>query len=289
MYGIDENTAALKCIDPVTGNRDVVKLRGFSTESSVLSASNQIIVMAGCCSPYVPANNGNIVVVQATPTAYTELHRLTGILNNYTFTMPTLCNGLLYVRSMDGTLICYKVGEPPPPAAAGFKMEIQFTGYTPAAPNTMTNFPALVVFSNNMNNSALSTTGRWLRPAADDLRFLHVGPVHGAELRNRHMESKRRFLCVGAGSRDCEHERLYLGILGRSTGLTKPAYTTNGATWDSNFVGVWHMNEAVTNGGIQYDSTANHNNGVWNAAGTSVAGVPAVIGNGNHVNGTGAA
>ena len=36
------------------------------------------------------------------------------------------------------------------------------------------------------------------------------------------------------------------------------------AVWDSNYVGVWHLDESPANGGSHFDSTSNANNGTWN-------------------------
>ena len=36
------------------------------------------------------------------------------------------------------------------------------------------------------------------------------------------------------------------------------------AVWDSNYVGVWHLDESPVNGGSHFDSTSNAHNGTWN-------------------------
>jgi len=43
-----------------------------------------------------------------------------------------------------------------------------------------------------------------------------------------------------------------------------PAYTSNGATWDEDYIGVWHLDE--TSGKDIYDSTANENHGYKKSA-----------------------
>jgi hypothetical protein len=291
VFGIDENNSALKCIDPLTGSQMWSSTSGgasFNAESAVLSASNQIIVLAASALPYVPANNGNLVVVQATSTGYTELHRINGILNNLTFTVPTLCNGQLYVRSLDGTLICYKVGEPPPSSGtSGYRMPIQFTGYKPAAAGTLTNFPAMVVLSNNVNGSAFDFQQMVSPSDGADLRFYTADTV--TELKyeiDTWDPNGTSYIWVQVPALAGTNDSIW-AYWGDPNSSAMPAYTTNGATWDSNYVGVWHMREAVTNGGIMYDSTSLHNDGVWNATGTSAAGVPGKIGKCIHVNGGG--
>jgi hypothetical protein len=51
---------------------------------------------------------------------------------------------------------------------------------------------------------------------------------------------------------------------GSPTETNLPAYTSNGATWDENYIGVWHLDE--TSGTDIYDSTANENHGQKKAA-----------------------
>ena len=51
---------------------------------------------------------------------------------------------------------------------------------------------------------------------------------------------------------------------GSPTETNLPAYASNGATWDENYIGVWHLDE--TSGKDIYDSTANENHGYKKAA-----------------------
>ena len=64
-----------------------------------------------------------------------------------------------------------------------------------------------------------------------------------------------------------------------SADATPPACTTNGATWNSNFAGVWHA-LSQTNASVLPDSTA----GLFNGANNSATAVAGVIGNAMNFN-----
>jgi outer membrane protein assembly factor BamB len=78
--------------------------------AGMILANDQLVVLDNTM------NNGcNLVVVPATPSGYSEIHRATNILgtgNDTGATAPTLANGKLYVRTQAGTLVAYKVGTP---------------------------------------------------------------------------------------------------------------------------------------------------------------------------------
>jgi autotransporter-associated beta strand protein len=64
------------------------------------------------------------------------------------------------------------------------------------------------------------------------------------------------------------------------------AYTTNGATWDSNFGGVWHMSEAAGHNGTQRDSTSNNNTmTLLDNSGVSTGGISSVVDGGDYIYG----
>jgi hypothetical protein len=108
MYGVDQR-GELRCLDLSNGSLKW-KQSGFSCDGSVLSAGDQLIALTG-------GPKSDVVIAQASPDGYNELHRLTnGVTYSgiaVTYLVPTLCNGKLYVRSPDGTLVCYQVGYPP--------------------------------------------------------------------------------------------------------------------------------------------------------------------------------
>jgi outer membrane protein assembly factor BamB len=108
VYGIDEYTG-LRCIRFSDGN--VMWTNGtFGAESSIMMAGGEFLVMTGRDSG---SGNGDLVVVQASSSAYTELHRWNDILGlgagAKTWTAPTVADGKLYLRSESGLLVCYDV------------------------------------------------------------------------------------------------------------------------------------------------------------------------------------
>ena len=84
----------------------------YGPESALLSAGDQLLVMDGKNNPGTDyTHNGNLVVVQASSAGYTELYRSNSIISGaYTWTAPTLCNGKLYLRGLNGTLVCFDAG-----------------------------------------------------------------------------------------------------------------------------------------------------------------------------------
>ncbi|MDD5708280.1 MAG: DUF2341 domain-containing protein, partial [Kiritimatiellae bacterium] len=240
VYGITDGLdggGSLRCLDLSNGS---VKWSqsGFGIESAVLSAGDQLVIMTGGDLGNIGAN-GNLVVVQATSTAYTELYRANGILSGYTWTQPMVCNGKLYLRGLNGTMICYEVGTPQPSAGgSGYRMPIQFSGYSPAAPEALTNFPALVVLSNNVNNSAFDFQQMVSPSDGADLRFYSDDTVtelnYEIDTWNPNGSS---YLWVQVPTLADSNSFIW-AYWGDPNNSTKPAYTTNGGAWDSTFGGV---------------------------------------------------
>jgi hypothetical protein len=276
VYGVSED-GVLKCIDSSNGSAKWSSA-GYGTVSAVLSAGNQVIVMNGQNNsmPGDYSGNGSLVVAQASSAGYTELFRTNGIMRNmHTWTAPTLCNGRLYLRSQEGSLVCYKVGETP---AQGCSTKITFSGYN--QPGTLTNFPALVALSTNI---AGFDYAQFSSQSGGDLRFT---ASDGTTELNYEVDT---WNTNGTSYAWVQVPRLtsgtYIWAFWGNANLTAPPYTTNGATWDSTFAGVWHQNEAVTNGGHQHDSTANHNDAIFMQNSSSTCGVSALIGGGNIIQG----
>jgi hypothetical protein len=103
----------IQCVDIATGVAQWNSSPEFGAWSSLIRADDKLVIMSGGSSS--GGTNGNLVVVQATPTGYHEVYRANGILTDETWTCPTLCNGRLYVRNntttanTPATLICYDV------------------------------------------------------------------------------------------------------------------------------------------------------------------------------------
>ena len=113
VYGPSEG-GGLRCVEFATGT---IKWKSgdhgkyFGTESSLILADDQLVVMNGSTG----GNNGDLVVIEATPATYTEVYRTNDILGDKTRTTPTLANGILYHRNHAGTLVAYSVRPPPAP------------------------------------------------------------------------------------------------------------------------------------------------------------------------------
>ena len=130
VYGINENAlgGGLRCVEFATGTlmwSSEDKSVEFGTESAVMMAGNQLVVING--SDGGSAGDGDLAVVEATPTMYTEVYRANDIVSGNTWTTPTLANGMLYLRSQPGTVVAYSVKPPPAP-----EMDVERAG-TPIA------------------------------------------------------------------------------------------------------------------------------------------------------------
>jgi hypothetical protein len=84
LYGFDDGT--LKCLDAATGEERWAQ-RGFA-KGSLLAADGHLVVLS---------ERGVLALVEATPSAYVERARAQ-VLDGKTWTMPTLSDGVLYVR-----------------------------------------------------------------------------------------------------------------------------------------------------------------------------------------------
>jgi outer membrane protein assembly factor BamB len=87
LYGFDDGT--LKCLDADTGEETWAQ-RGFA-KGSLLYADGHLVVLS---------ERGLLALVEADPTAYRERARAQ-VLDGRTWTMPTLADGVLYVRDQD--------------------------------------------------------------------------------------------------------------------------------------------------------------------------------------------
>ena len=85
LYGFDD--ATLKCIDALTGT-EKWKERGFGKGSLILADGHLIIL----------SERGELVMAEATPEAFKRVASHQALAGK-TWTMPTLSNGKLYVRS----------------------------------------------------------------------------------------------------------------------------------------------------------------------------------------------
>ncbi|MEM7394525.1 MAG: DUF2341 domain-containing protein, partial [Verrucomicrobiota bacterium] len=99
---------------------------------------------------------------------------------------------------------------------------------------TLTNFPMLVVLGTNVTGHAFSTNG-------DELRFRLTNTmeelVYEIESWDPNGSAYVWVRVPELSSTTAIHA--YWGHLG----LSQPAYTTNGAVWDANYLNVWHLND----------------------------------------------
>ena len=151
----------------------------------------------------------------------------------------------------------------------GYKAQVQFSGYSRT--ETLTNFPALVVLSNNCFSGFSYSQ---FKSGTNDLAF--TADAAGTMNLNYEIDTWNTngssYVWVQVPA-----------LVGNSTitvwwsGVTNsaPASQTNGTTWDSGFHGVWHLKETS---GAQADSTTNQKNSTsinvtsQGAAGGSVGG-----------------
>jgi len=132
--------------------------------------------------------------------------------------------------------------------AYGYKAAITFSGYNKS--ETLTNFPALVVLSNNCFSGFAYSQ---LQSGSNDLAF--TADAVGTMNLNYEIDTWN--------TNGASYVWVQVPALASSTtitawwsatGVTAQACTTNGATWTNGYVGVWHLNSTA-------DSSANINNG----------------------------
>lgn len=122
--------------------------------------------------------------------------------------------------------------------AAPQKMQISFTGYNKA--ETLTNFPALVVFSNGMAGGFSYTN--FISTNGYDLRLFDADALTPL---NYEIESWSTTAAsyVWVQVPTLTSNSYIWAKWGDTTQTNQLATTTNGATWDTSFKGVWHMDE----------------------------------------------
>jgi hypothetical protein len=164
-------------------------------------------------------------------------------------------------------------------APAGFsawtnRMLVSFSGYN--RPETLTNFPALVVLNTGTAGFSYSqfasTNGNDLRFSADGTTELNYEIEQWNQGGSSYVWVQVPQLASGS------YIWAYWGNAGAASGPA--AYTLDGSTWPSNaFAAVWHMGRSNT-----LDSTANANNGT--AAG-SISSASGIVGGAQYVTGGG--
>lgn len=148
--------------------------------------------------------------------------------------------------------------------AAGYKMPITFAGYTNRS-ETLTDFPLLVVLSNNVAGSGFDFQIKPLLSASGwDLRFKTNLSDTGSATLAYEIESidtaSVAYVWVKVPSIPTNGSGRIWATWGDSGDSDQLPCTTNGAVWNSNYRGVWHFPAGATLDG--HDSTAYTNHGV---------------------------
>ena len=151
-------------------------------------------------------------------------------------------------------------------------MPITFSGH-PAGAETLTNFPALIVFSNTTAGAGFSYDD-FKSPPYGDLRFAAADKTTALDFE---VESWNTNGLSYAWVRIPElTNNLLIYALWQQAGVVAPPCATNGAAWEGGFRGVWHLSETApgTGSGFIYrDSTAFTNHGADYVSATDKAGV----------------
>lgn len=159
--------------------------------------------------------------------------------------------------------------------AAGYQMAINFTGYTNRS-ETLTNFPVLVVLSNNVGGSGLNfVTQPFLSTNGWDLRFRDAADTTNLNYEIEQWKTNGPcYVWVQVPALAADGTGSILARWGYDS--TQQLCTTNGATWNSGFRSVWHF--GTTNGVIDMrDSTANRYHGTVGTAATGPSSTNAAI------------
>lgn len=96
IYGIDGNAGRgnLKCLEAAGGDQVWSHNTGFG---SLICADGKLIILN---------DSGKLMIVEASPRGYKQLSSAQTPLSKTCWTMPILCDGLLYCRNDKGHLVC---------------------------------------------------------------------------------------------------------------------------------------------------------------------------------------
>ena len=146
-----------------------------------------------------------------------------------------------------------------------YRMEIQTVGNTQS--ETLPNFPLLVVLGTNVGNFSY---GQFASTNGGDLRFADSDMT--TELNYEVEEwntSGTSYVWVRLPEMSGTNDTIW-AFWGNPSQTSAPTYTINGATWDSQFGGVWHLTEK--NGVSDLTDSTFHNRHGVNATASSAPG-----------------
>jgi hypothetical protein len=154
-----------------------------------------------------------------------------------------------------------------------YKMKITFPGYVNPEAETLTNFPALVVFSTNITNFAYSTFA--MPTSGGDLRFGNSNETVRLNYEIEQWNTGGNSYVWVQVPELVDTNTCIWAYWGNRMVTDVPMYTTNGSTWDTNYYkGVWHMHGTNTAGQLP-DSSAGKGNGL----NYGITNTPGLIGN----------
>ena len=151
------------------------------------------------------------------------------------------------------------------PLGYGYTLTNIFGGYT--LPETLVNFPALVVLNTSVPGF---TYDEILSLGAADLRFVDgSGKELNYEIDTWNTNGSSYVWVQVPEFTNNASVQMYWG----KAGLSVPSYSTNGATWNDGFAGVWHMTNS-----LPPDSSAHGFNATYCNAPGAVSSISGMIG-----------
>ena len=139
------------------------------------------------------------------------------------------------------------------------KMKLTFSGYN--KPETLTNFPVLIVFSNGIASGF--SYGGFLSATNADLRFADSTETTALNYEIENWDTNGSS-CVWVQVPALATSNDYIWAYWGKSGTNAPPCTTNGATWNNSFKGVWHFPSPTTL--TAADSVSNGHNGTVSGA-----------------------
>jgi hypothetical protein len=147
------------------------------------------------------------------------------------------------------------------------RAKVTFGGYGKA--ETLTNFPALVCLGTNISGFSYS---QFSSTNGSDLRFADSSQTNELNYEvEKWNTGGTSFVWVQVPQFT---NKCYVWAYWGNSATNLPVYATNGATWNADFRGVWHLGE-MSGTASHFDSTANGNNATTN--GTTSMGTTGVV------------